>query len=226
MNRIRKVNSGYQVLITPHHKFDSQMEIMIGNWSDEKLTGYYVNEFNTLNEAMCEAFKYPDINWLKLVSDHVDVFEILTNIIRNVLKDGNFLTEFEPKLQSPIIVKNNMFHRVISGGSRFRLVYDLSDIMGFHIVNPWTQNCKEISQILEKIDRLRLFKKYTENGVIRLIGKTDLQTTYEIVIWPSMIAQYARWILANPLSTSNAKNYMYRHCLKLQKEVDEQTPVR
>ena len=39
MNRIRKVNEHYEILITPHQRFNAGTEILLGNWTDPNLKG-------------------------------------------------------------------------------------------------------------------------------------------------------------------------------------------
>ena len=76
MNRIRKVDNMYQVLITPDIKISPDSALLIGNWSDESLRNFYVLQFESLNDAQAEAFKYPDIDWYKIVLNHKYIFEI------------------------------------------------------------------------------------------------------------------------------------------------------
>ena len=70
MNRIRKYGKIYQVLITPTQSTNATFELMMGDWADSNLRNYYVLEYDTLGDAMVEAFKYPDIDWDKMVLMH------------------------------------------------------------------------------------------------------------------------------------------------------------
>src|SRR3989304_6180205 len=85
MNRIRKFDGVFQVLITPEIKIAPDSPIMVGNWEDENLRNYYVLSFESLNDAQAEAFKYPDIDWHRLVIYHQHIFQRLDGQIRGLI---------------------------------------------------------------------------------------------------------------------------------------------
>ena len=77
MNRIRKLDDKYQVLLTPTISMSPDSSLIIGNWEDESLRNYKVLQFETMNDAMAEAYKYPDIDWYKMVLNHKYIFQRL-----------------------------------------------------------------------------------------------------------------------------------------------------
>jgi len=226
MNRIREYNDLYQVLVTPVHRFDNSFELMLGNWNDENLKNFKVVEFSNYNDAMGLAFKYPDISWEKLNIFHIDSHTNLSNIIKKHLDRNKFMCEFHNNLMKPDEIKNIMFDRVIQNGDRFRLKYNSNDIISFNIVNPWSVNLKEISNVL-KIDKtLNIKRLVSEHNIIRLIGLTDLGTSYEIVLWPSLLYQWAKWKYLNPqLSNENIYNRL-KEILQAQKYIDSTSGLR
>ena len=103
----------------------------------------------------------------------------------------------------------------------------MNDIISFHIVNPWSNNCKRIATILINNIDLRLFKKYEDNGVIHLIGKTGTAgTTYEIVIWPSLLYNWANWSTNNPQISKTVRDSSFNDILEMQQKVDNGTILR
>ena len=133
MNRVREYNGKYQVLITPHHRFDAGFELMLGNWTDENLSGFRVEIYNSWEDAMDRAYQMPDINWDQLSLWHKDIFAKLYQIIKYEIQVNNINVEISPKLLNPRQIKELMFNRVISFGERFRLGYHMNDIISFHV---------------------------------------------------------------------------------------------
>ena len=119
MNRIRKQDSKYQVLITPNLQMSPDSSLLIGNWEDESLRNYSVLQFDTLNDALCEAYKSPDIDWYKIVLNHKHIFKRLEDTLQLIIADNNLNVEFRPRLVDPLTLKNIMFDRVIKGGERY-----------------------------------------------------------------------------------------------------------
>ena len=226
MNRIREYNYKYQVLITPTMPYNSSFELMLGNWSDAHLRNYYILEFDNLGDAQCEAFKHPDLDWDKLVLLHQHAFNDLTNTVKKILKTFNFIGEIQPRILSPEELKQIMFDRVMYYGKRFTLKYKMNDIIAFHIVNPFTKNLTKFSEYLEHDARLKIIRKFVNNGVIHLIGKTDVGTTYEIILWPTMIAQWARWAEENPKISNETKKYTFLESIKKQEQIDNGFEIR
>jgi hypothetical protein len=209
MNRIREHDNKYQVLITPHHKFDYNVEFLLGNWTDAHLSGYQVIIYDTIEEAMVKSFSLPNLDWDLLVLHHKDIYIKLRTIIRNILQESNMKVNFKSTLTDPIILKNIMFNRVIINGDRFRLGENLNDIITFTITNPWTQNLKELRIIFENIPQLRIQSSFVKNGIVSLIGKTDIGTLYTIILNTNLLHQWSIWA-----SESNTSQYVKNEKLK------------
>lgn len=219
MNRIRQYNGNFQVLVTPSYNTTPSMEIMLGNWVDEKLHDFRVVEFSTMNDAMALAFSFPDIDWNKLVNIHKDVFLKINDIIKKILRENNFTVEFDPVVLTPKELKNTMFDRVMSRGARFSLFYNVNDVICFNIINPWSANLSKIASILNTIPELRIHKTTKSKTSIKLLGVTDVGTTYEIRLWTSIISQWARWIQSNNLKPALYADTL-QNLLEEQKRID------
>jgi len=230
MNRVRKINENeWQVLITPGFTTNSGYEILRGTWyafDDDYLKGYKILTFKSLSEAQCEAFRHPDIDWDQLVLLHENVFIDLKKIIGEIIKDGQFNVEFEGRLMDSLKLKNCVFDRVLKYGDRFSVSYQMNDIVSFNLVNPWNKILQEISYRLISDDRLRLKKKVTVNGVIYLIGETDVGTTYEIVLWPTLLYQWAKWVKMRQIKDNNVKKTTLQKCLKEQSRINHGIVLR
>lgn len=227
MNRIRKVNNTYQVLVTPNIRVSPDSSLLIGNWEDESLRNYYVLEFESLNDALCEAYKYPDIDWYRMVLNHEHIFKRLEYTIRAVINDNDYNVEFIPILTNPETLKNIMFDRVIRAGERFNLRYGLNDIISFTIVNPWSNNLHNISKSIENYhshmgrDDLRIRnKKIVDGKIICLYGYTEFGTIYEIKLIPSLLYQWGEWYKKNGYRNESVANKLYNKTLQKQKTID------
>lgn len=222
MNRIRKHGNIYQVLITPYQSFTVGLEIMRGsfNMDDEYLMNYKVLNFDTLGEAQCEAFNHVDIDWDSLVLLHNNAYVDIRSIIRKSLGHSKMTVEFEPRITDSLTLKNNIFDRVIKYGDRFRLSYQMNDIISYNIINPWSKNVEAIANNLIENRDLRIFKKIKTYGITTLIGTTDLSTTYEIVIWPTLLYQWAKWVHDNDITDPDIKQGTLKKTLAVQKNVD------
>jgi hypothetical protein len=233
MNRIRRVGKIYQVLTTPHQKYDVGFEYLLGSWTDEALMGFEVKDFNTYFDAECEASKFPDINWDQLVDYHKDPYIFLKKYIQTILDHVDIMVQFKSQILNPEQTKNKMFDRVHKGQislsenddcSNFRTVYDMNDIISFTIVNPWTKNLNEIELHLMKNARLNIFNRIEKNNIVHLVGRTDIGTTYEILLLPSILNNWMEWRQKHldfaPSQHSNA----LKNCVKTQRIIDS-TPV-
>ena len=194
MNRIRLKNNTYQVLHTPNLVIFPAMELMVGNWEDDMLQGFYVEEFTTLEEAQCSAFQMPDIDWYRLVRMNVDHFHKYNRKISHFLKKFNFFANIDPHLMTPEELKNVTFDRVLNFGERYSTTYDMNDIITYNIIDPWSKNLFRIADSLEKIPSLRIFNRRVYwNKIIVLTGYTELGLTYEIKLWPTVLYKWAKW---------------------------------
>lgn len=225
MNRIRKVNNKYQVLITPGNNLAPDNPILFGNWTDNSLRGFYVLTFDTLGDAQVEAYKYPDIDWYRIIVNHEYIFNRLKTVISDILSEFN--VDFRAKLQDPETFKNLMFDRVLKGGERFNLRYGFNDIISFTIINPWTEVLKNISQKLEThkghlyLDELRLKdKKVIDKKIIALYGTTEIGTIYEIKLIPTVLHQWSEWYMQSGYRNPEAAMRRYNELVKLQDKTD------
>jgi hypothetical protein len=227
MNRIRKIKDGYQVLITPDIKIAPDQSLLIGNWSDEHLRNYHVLQFETLNDAQCEAYEYPDIDWYRLVLNHQHIFSRLESTLRNIIHNNNLSVEFRPTLMDPETLKNTMFDRVLRVGERFNMRSNMNDIINFTIINPWSHNLHTISTLLETYqahlyrDDLRLrHKKVIDGKIICLYGITEFGTTYEIKLIPSLLQQWVDWYKKNGFRNETEATELYNKFMKQQQQLD------
>src|SRR4051812_47352428 len=115
MNRIRRIGKKYQTLITPHQKYDTNFEYLLGSWTDEAMMGFEVKEFDTYAEAECSAVTHPDINWDQLVDYHKDAYVFLKEHIQKLLSHVNMAVQFKSQLLTAEQTKNIMFNRVLKG---------------------------------------------------------------------------------------------------------------
>lgn len=209
MNRILKKDNMYLVIVTPEYVSNSSTELMLGAWcNDQHIRGYKILAFRTMENAMEVAFKYPSIDWNKIVNMHVDSYKTITKTVNNVLSSHSYIVEIDSHLMSPDELKNTMFKRVAHYGERFSLFYDANDVISINIVNPWTRNTVEIAKLLKTIPELRIKKTVNTKSHIKLIGLTGVDTTYEIRIWTSLLAQWFRWILNNDLDPNGYINML------------------
>jgi hypothetical protein len=226
MNRIREHNFKYQVLVTPTFPTNSGYELLLGNWSDEHLRNYYILEFDNMGDAQVEAFKHPDIDWDKLVLLHKNSFYDLKKTIKSIIENHKFIIEYIPRILTPEELKQIIFSRVMYFGKRFTLNYHMNDIISFHIVNPFGKNLIELSRYFEANENLRIYRKFNNSGVIHLIGRNDIGTTYEISLWPTLVYQWAKWVDENPQIANENKKYAFIEAIKKQEQIDNGFEIR
>jgi len=223
MNRVRRYEGKFQVLITPSLKLYPDNPLMVGNWEDESLRNYYILDFDTLNDAQCEAFKHPDIDWYRFTVSHQPIFQRLNKQINDVIKKFDYDVEIKSNLMDAEAFKNIMFDRVMRGGERFNLRQGFNDLISFTIVNPWTHVLHRIAKSVEDSrqwlyrDDLRIKEKRIVDGkIIVLHGLTEFGSIYEIKFVPTLIYQWGRWVDKNPHKTPEQANKVYQDILKSQ----------
>jgi hypothetical protein len=229
MNRIRHKDGQYQVLLTPHLTLLPSMELLVGNWDDEHLRGFSVQEYNTLPEAQLLAFRLPDLDWYKLVRMHINHYHDLLKIINHVIDKYHFIVNLIPKVTSPEELKTITFDRVLNLGHRYAATYNMNDIISFNIINPWTKNIDELSKVLISIPELRIKKRKVYNHkIIHLIGLTELGSTYEIKLWTTVVFQTVKWLSEHSKENSNKTKLdeMFKEALKLQSTIDKDLIIR
>ncbi len=226
MNRIRYYNFKYQVLITPSITYTLGSALMLGCWTDEHLRNYYIVEFDTLGDAQAEAISHPVIDWENMSMIHRHSFLKLRDSVQSVVDEHKFICETHSKLLTASEIKNTMFDRVMYHGKRFSLSNYMNDIITINIVNPFGSNLAELSSYLQTTENLRIFKSYVNNGTHHLVGRNDIGTTYEIVLWPTLIYQWAQWVTSNINVSNDAKKSAFVNALKKQQFVDNGNIIR
>lgn len=199
MNRIRKFNNKYQVIITPHISISPDSSILLGNWMDINFRDCYVLEYPSLQDALAEALNYPDIDWYRIVMNHKYVFERIKNTLKDI--SSNYPVQFIPKLMSPTGFKNKIFDKVIHfSGTKNRLAGGFfNEIITITIVHPYNDVLNEISKSIMTYtdhlwsDSLRIIDKINKENEIIIIGKTELGTTYTIRLITNMFHQFKMW---------------------------------
>jgi hypothetical protein len=235
MNRIRRVGNSFQCLITPYQKYNTGIEHILGFWTDETMMGFEVKTFNNYQDAECEIYDLPNIDWDALVIHHTECFRFLRDQIKNTLERTNIACEFKHNLATPEQVKTRMFNRVLKGqimtenkqnSNGFRTVHDMNDIISFTIINPWTQNINELVKWLIKTERLNIIYKIEKHNTIKLIGRTEIGTTYEIILFTSLIYNWNQWRELNPTISGNRLSSSLINCIKTQKVIDSSHVLR
>lgn len=190
MNRIRLHNNKYQVLITPEYKMSPDSSLLMGNWTDPSFTGFKIKEYNVYTDAFNEAIKYQNIDWDKLYLNHIEIFKRLRNLIVQILNDSYTDAEVQPNIMKPYQIKNAIMDRV---NDNFTLYHDMNDIISFTIYTKYTDDVFSLSAFLERFkfrynnDLLRIRNKHIiDENIIMLIGVTEQQTTYKILIMPTL----------------------------------------
>lgn len=227
MNRIRRYNNHYQVLLTPNIKISPDSSLMVGNWEDEELRNFHILEFDTLQDAQCEAFKHPDIDWYRIVLNHKHIYQRLKHLIENIIFNNNFRAEFIPQLMDPKMLKHTIFNRVMNNGNRFSLRHGANDIISFTIVNPWTANLHKISKAIE-FAREHLYrndvriktKQIIDGKIIYLYGYTEFGTLYEIKLVPTLLYHWAEWYKALGYKNDEYADKLYVKYLEQQSALD------
>ena len=199
MNRIRKSNNIYQVLITPHIRISPDSSIILGNWTDINLRDCHILEFKSLQEAQAEAFNYPDIDWYRIVMNHKYVFERIKTVVGNILEKHT--VQIINKLTNPTEFKNKVFDRV-DKQARILDFEDkgfLNDIISITIINPYNTQLNEISKLIMMHSNhlwrndLRIKDRIDKDNEIIILGKTELGTTYTIKLITSLYHQFKKW---------------------------------
>jgi len=233
MNRIRKYNGIFQVLLTPNIRISPDSSLMIGNWEDEELRNFSIIEFNTLREAQCEAFKHPDIDWYRIVMNHKYIYDRLKHMLEKIIYEGNYVVEFMPSMMDPQKFKDSIFERVMNNGERFNMRYGANDIISFTITNPWTNNLHKLAKDIE-FQREHLYrndmriksKQIIDNKIICLYGYTEFGTIYEIKLMPTLIYQWAEWFRRVGNKNATYADQLYKQYLQTQDALDRGNVLR
>ena len=237
MNRIRRINDLYQVLITPSNKLSSDTALWLGSWKyfndwdDVSTQNYHILTFNNLRDAQNVAHNYPNIDWYRIVLNHEYIFKRLDDTIQKIIYDNNFTVEYYPMLMDPHTFKNTMFDRVLNG--RFSMADNMNDLISFTIVNPWTPNLYKLAQQIINHknhiyrDDLRIVKKKIVDGkIIYLYGITEFGTIYEIKLIPTLLFQWTSWFKKYGHLKKKYARKLYLQYLKKQDKLDTGNIIR
>lgn len=222
MNRIRKYNNHYQVIITNSNNNLPFSNVILGTTLDQYIHNYKLVTFHSLQDALYLSYNYPDINWHKIILDHKYIYHRLLSQINNIIKASNVNYILIPHLLSPDQLKQSIFNKIMKkNNDRINDKY----IISFTITNPWFINLSNLATVLinhrEHLYRndLRLFhKKIIDNSFIYIYGKTENGTIYTIELIPSLIYD---WMVNNGnLSDNLLLDKSYKKIIDKQKVID------
>src|SRR5947207_6257776 len=132
MDRIRKYKGKYQVLHSPSQVMNAGFELLRGDmvsFDDSFLHNYSIATYGTLADDLYDSYFYAPIDWDSLVLLNKSAFYDLQTIIKEDLNAFNINVQFEPKMMTPLELKETMFNRVMIYGSRFKASYNINDII-------------------------------------------------------------------------------------------------
>lgn len=223
MNRIRFRNDKYQVLITP------SMDFLIGRWTDPYPHNFSVEYYDTMEEAQIRSFDLPEINWVRFVEIHEQEYIRIKALIQNIITKNRLIFDIKPLLKDPEILKNNFFDSVIKSqneGNDFKMKDNLYDVINIRLINPWTDNLKEMEKILSTERELNLKGRYAvKNKIIHLRGITNIDTPYEIQLWTPILFNWYEWKQKN-IHRMNQKGISsiimrkFDKCIQIQNLID------
>lgn len=228
MNRIRRVGDIYEVLVTPNITFDSDMELIAGNWTDPYLKGFYIKDFDNEQDAYYFSATMPDMDWMKLIRMNKDFKPIVHDKVEKILDSHGFTYNIETVLMTPVQLKNTIFDRVKNSGKRFTLASNLNDVLTVIVTNPWYNNLEDMAQVLKKVHDLRIKKIIRKNKTVTLVGVNHMGTSYEIKLMPTLIRHAIEWKDNNVHNSSSFRTFIgtMNELLKLQKKIDKETLLR
>ena len=156
-----------------------------------------------MNFPKLDSFAEKSQEIKKLINDHKHDYNILTEQITNVLDE--LKTKYVVWFQSRLKTKESLYEK-----KYVRDRHQINDIIGFRIIYPWTRGLHEIADILEKKESLHISsrKTTTNEKIIYLYGKTSINTTYEIQLWPTIIYtcfEYEHDKIYKPIETITQK---------------------
>jgi hypothetical protein len=227
MNRIRKYDNRYQVIITPHIIVSPDSSLMLGNWLDQDLQNYKVISFDLLQDAQYEALKYPDIDWYRIIVNHKYIFHRLCEQLKTIINKSGINVEFIQHLMTPDEFKNSMFDRIISQYTSQNPRTFIPDIISFTIINPWTENLNKLSKFIEAYrehlyrDDMRIrHKKIIDDMVIYLYGVTEAKTVFQIKLIPTLLYHWSLWNNNNNNNNTILSDNLYKKYISQQNAID------
>ena len=229
MDRIRKYRGKFQVLHSPSQVSNAGFELLRGDmvsFDDSFLRNYSIATYGTLADALYDSYYYAPLDWDSLVLLNKSAFYDLQLLIKEDLNAFNINVQFEPKMMTPLELKETMFNRVMMYGSRFKASYQLNDIISFNIVSMWSRQLDEVASHLVSDGRLRIEKVKKYPGMVTLIGLTDLSMAYEIRLTTTIFDQYYKWVAKYDIQDKVLLDKVMKKCLKQQKAIDSGIVIR
>lgn len=215
MNRIQKIkNDSYLVLIS------GNTDSVISELSEYSISKMSIKNYKTKEEALQKSIELPDLNWGNIVNYHRYEFKRLKDIVyEEVSKYSNYV-EFIPILKSPDKLKREVFNRINYYKNTFHPNSHINDIIVFNIINPFSQNLKNIIPFLKNNKELNLNKSFTKDKkIFSLIGTTRNNTSYTINLYPSVLYNWLK--NSEKISNIEEMNNNYKKAIELQNTIDK-----
>ncbi len=215
MNRIQKIkNNLYSVLIS------GNTDSVISELSEYSISKMSIKNYNTKEEALNKAIELPDLNWAHIVNYHRYEFKRLKDIVYEVVSKYSSYVEFIPILKSPDKLKKEVFNRINYYKDTFHPNSHINDIIVFNIINPFSQNLKNIIPFLKNNKELHLNKSFTKDKkIFSLVGTTNNNTSYTINLYPSVLYNWLK--NSEKISNIEKMNQNYKKALELQDTIDK-----
>jgi hypothetical protein len=215
MNRIQKIkNNLYSVLIS------GNTDSVISELSEYSISKMFIENYNTKEEAIQKAITLPDLNWGNIVNYHRYEFKRLKDIVYETISKYGTYIEFIPILKSPDKLKKEVFNRINYYKDTFHPNSHINDIIVFNIINPFSQNLKNIRPFLKNNKELNLNKSFTKDKkIFSLVGTTKNNTCYTINLYPSVLYNWLK--TSEKISDIEKMNKNYKKTLELQDTIDK-----
>lgn len=178
LNRIYKFGDKYYLLYSNRSNAYNETDIIMGNWNDPNLYGYFnLLPYNSLNEVSNNSKGMSNIFWDQIVLWHSEIYRELKKNVEKSL-GGCDISSFLLDSRS---LKRTFFHKLMIKKDKFNLLFDLSDIITFKII------CKKdlFNDIVAMISNNYFFNiKYKKQypQYMEFIGITSLGTSYKILL--------------------------------------------
>jgi hypothetical protein len=189
MNRLRKLNNKYEVLITPHLLYQTGLELMLGNWIDKNFDGFKVEKYNDINSATERLCNYPELNFDQLVLYHKEIYNKLYELLVFELENIDEKIVLEHVLKNSKTLRDIFFERVKILGNDFRLLHHMTDIISFNIYVEKEYLVKILTENFIVNQALRIIyikkNKFDDKKYVKFVGQTDIGTTYQIIVFYS-----------------------------------------
>lgn len=223
MNRIRKFNNIYQIIISPDIVNPNLSLFINYEWHNNNIHNCSIVESDDLSDAQYISLQYPDINWDKIIYDHQYEYVRLKNQIDNILKQFDVYTYY--MIMTPDTLKNSIFNKILNP---YTDIYGYNNIITYIITHPFSAELHRIIHNIEIYrehlvrDDLRLRQKKTFGKYLTcLYGVTTLGSIYEIKIMPALIYNW----LSHKNKYKNDASQMYIDYCKMQDQLDNNNHI-